>query len=216
MRLGPRGTVADYATAVARFGVSPPPAGQRDMKARGGGLRRQNTRVRNADTMMWTKQEFDGNFVFEFTFVPNNGGRGPGCLFAICGRPVKRGGDLSVSCGETMDAYNYGVPAYHFSMHRGLTGICNGRKVGTGLHLIGSRTPDPCPEVSKPYTVAVGKWGDLIYCVADGVLQHVYYDAGTFGPALAKGSCGMRHWGGTDATYKNVKVYRLMEAEARK
>jgi len=181
-----------------------------------GGLRRKNKRWRDADTMIWTKQQFDGNFLFEFSFIPNNGGRRPGCLFAICGRPVKKGGDLSVSCGETMDAYNYGVHAYHFSMHRGNTGICNGRKVGTGLHLIGSRTPDPCPEVGVEYKVAVGKWNDLVYCIADGKLQHVYYDAGTFGPPLAKGSCGMRHWGGTDATYKNVKVYRLVEAQGRK
>ena len=178
-----------------------------------GGLRRKNKRWRHADTMIWTRQEFDGNFLFEFSFIPNNGGKRPGCLFAICGRPVKKGGDLSVSCGVTMDSYNNGVHAYHFSMHRGLTGICNGRKVGTGLHLIGSRTPDPCSEVGKEYQVAIGKWDDLVYCIADGKLQHVYYDAGTFGPPLAKGSCGMRHWGGTDATYKNVKVYRLVEAK---
>jgi len=183
-------------------------------QAKAGGLRRKNKRVRHADTMMWTKQAFDGNFVFEFTFIANNGGSKPGCLFAICGTPVKKGTDLSVSCGVTMDAYNHGVHAYHFSMHRGLTGICNGRKVGTGLHLIGSRTPDPCPEVGKPYKVAVGKWDNLVFCIADGTLQHVYCDAGTFGPALEGGSCGMRHWGGTDATYQDVKVYRLVEAEA--
>jgi hypothetical protein len=182
-------------------------------RPKGGGLRRKNKRVRHADTMMWTKPEFEGNFLFEFTYIANKGGPKPGNLFAICGRPVKGGTDLSVSCGETMDAYNYGVHAYHFSMHRGNTNICNGRKVGTGLHLIGSRTPDPCPDENTPYRIAIGKWGDLVFCLADGKLQHVYYDAGTFGPALTGGHCGMRNWGGADATFRDVKVCRLTRAE---
>jgi len=174
------------------------------------GLRRRNKKPRNADTMIWTRKEFEGNVLFEFTFIPNNGGRGPGALFAICGRPVKKGTDLSVSCGVTMDAYNYGVHAYHFSVHRGRTGICNGRKVGTGLHLIGSRTPDPAREIGKAYRIAIGKWDNVVFLTVDGRLQHVYYDAGTFGPPLTAGSVGMRHWGGLDATYGDVKVYRLI------
>ncbi|MFO7899972.1 MAG: hypothetical protein R6V58_13040 [Planctomycetota bacterium] len=185
-------------------------------RPKGGGLRRKNKRARHADTMIWTKPEFDGNFLFEFTYIANKGGRGPGTLFAICGRPVKKGTDLSVSCGETMGTYNHGVHAYHFSMHRGETNICNGRKVGTGLHLIGSRTPDPCPDENTPYRIAIGKWDDLVFCLADGKLQHVYYDAGTFGPALDGGSCGMRNWGGADATFQDVKVYRLVERDAAK
>jgi hypothetical protein len=177
------------------------------------GMRQRNRRPKNADTHTWTRKEFEGNFLFEFDFTPNNGGKGPGTLFSICGRPVKEGTDLSVSCGEEMTVYNFGVHAYHFSMHRGETGICNGRKVGTGLHLIGSRTPDPARETGKTYRVAVGKWGNSVFCVVDGKLQHSYYDAGTFGPPLSGGSCGFRHWGGADATYANVKVSRLVESE---
>ena len=176
------------------------------------GLRRRNKRRRNADTMIWTRREFEGNFLFEFTFTPQNGGRGPGALFAICGRPVKEGTDLSVSCGETMDTYNYGVGAYHFSMHRGQTGVCNGRKVGTGLYLIGSRTPDPARETGRAYRVAIGRWGRVVFLMVDGKLLHSYYDAGTFGPPLEGGSVGMRHWGGLDATYMGVEVHRLVEA----
>ncbi|MGQ9662091.1 MAG: DUF1961 family protein [Kiritimatiellia bacterium] len=174
------------------------------------GLRRRNLRERDADTMMWTKREFEGNFLFEFTFVPHNTTARAGALFAICGRPVREGTDLSVSCGETMDSYNYGVHAYHFSIHRGTTGICNGRKVGTGLHLIASRVPDPAIEAGRTYRVAVGKWENVVFFLVDGILLHNYFDGGTFGPVLAKGSCGMRNWGGLDATYGNVKVYRLV------
>ncbi|MFW6157762.1 MAG: hypothetical protein ACOC8E_00220 [Planctomycetota bacterium] len=185
-------------------------------RPKGGGLRRKNKRVRHADTMMWTKEEFEGNFLFEFTYIANKGGPKPGNLFAICGRPVKEEDDLSVSVGQTMATYNNGVHAYHFSMHRGNTNICNGRKVGNGLRLIGSRTPDPCPDEHAPYRIQIGKWDDLVFCIADGKLQHVYYDAGTFGPPLKGGSCGMRNWGGADATLQDVKVYRLVEKKTAK
>jgi hypothetical protein len=174
------------------------------------GLRRKNKRVRHADTMIWTKQQFAGNLLFEFTFIANNGGRSPGVLFPICGRPVRKGTDMSVSVGETMNTYNYGIHAYHFSVHRGKTGICNGRKVGTGLHLIASRTPDPCTEVGRAYRIGVGRWENTVFFLVDGKLQQAYYDAGTFGPPLAKGHVGMRHWGGADATYSDVKVCRLV------
>ena len=179
------------------------------------GLRRRNRRVRHADSVMWSKKPFDGNILYEIVFIANNGGRAPGVLFPICGRPVKEGTDLSVSAGVTMDAYNFGVHAYHFSIHRGNTNICNGRKVGTGLHLIGSRTPDPAKEVGKAYRVTVGKWGRVVFFLVDGVLQHSYFDAGTFGPPLTAGSLGVRHWGGADATYADVKVYRLTKVAAK-
>ena len=174
------------------------------------GLRRRNLRRRNADSMIWTKRAFAGNFLVEFTVIPNNGGRYPGLLFAVCGRPVKPGTNLSVSCGETMDDYNYGVHAYHFSVHRGLTGITNGRKVGTGLHLIASRPGDPARETGKAYRIAIGKWENVVFFLVDGRLVHEYYDGGTFGPPLAGGHVGMRHWGGADATYSDFRVTRLI------
>ncbi|MCG3181317.1 MAG: hypothetical protein BIFFINMI_03697 [Phycisphaerae bacterium] len=186
--------------------------GPADTTATDQGLRRKNRRVRAGDSVMWTKETFGGNFVYELTFIPNNGGKTPGVLFPICGRPVKPDTDLSISVGETMDTYNLGVYAYHFSIHRGDTNICNGRKVGTGLHLIGSRTPDPAAEAGKPYRVTIGKWGNVVYCLVDGKLQHSYYDAGTFGPPLESGAVGVRHWGGADGTYRDVTVRRLEQA----
>jgi len=108
------------------------------------------------------------------------------------------------------------VHAYHYSMHRGHTGICNGRKVGTGLHLIGSRTPDPARKTGRACRVAIGKWGRSVFLLVNGKLLHSYYDAGTFGPPLEGGSAGMRHWGGLDATYGDVKVYRLVAGGRKK
>jgi hypothetical protein len=172
------------------------------------GLRRKNLRARNADSMIWTRPEFDGDFLFEFDFTPHNGGRQPGGLFAICGRPVKPGGDLSVSAGESMDSYNFGVFAYHFSIHRGDTGLCNGRKVGVGLDLL-CRGPDPAQETGRTYRVGVGKVGDQVLFLVDGKMLHNYYDAGTFSPPLTGGSAGIRNWGGLDCTIGDVKVYRL-------
>ena len=174
------------------------------------GMRRRNKAVRHADTMIWTKKEFEGNFVVEFNFLPHNEGT-PGALFAICGHPAVEGTDLSVSCGETMDVYNYGVHAYHFSVHRSHTDLSNGRKVGNGLKLICSRSPDPSAETGKTYHVTIGKWENVVFFLVDGQLIHNYYDAGTFGPPLSRGSVGMRHWGGLDATYSSVRVYRLVE-----
>jgi hypothetical protein len=104
---------------------------------------------------------------------------------------------LAEATGETLELLKEKRPDY--------------RKVGTGLHLIGSRTPDPARETGRTYRVALGKWGNTVFCLVDGGLQHSYYDAGTFGPPLAGGSVGFRHWGGADATYTNVKAYRLKE-----
>jgi len=174
------------------------------------GMRRRNKAVRHADTMIWTRKEFDGNHLVEFSFQPHNEGT-PGALFAICGFPVVEGTDLSVSCGETMDTYNHGVYAYHFSVHRSATGLSNGRRVGHGLKLICSRSPDPAGETGRTYRVAVGKWGNVVFFLVEGEFVHNYYDAGTFGPPLAGGSAGMRHWGGQDATYSDFRVYRLVE-----
>jgi hypothetical protein len=174
------------------------------------GMRRRNQAVRHADTMIWTRSEFDDNFLVSFTFVPHNEGTA-GALFAICGRPVAEGTDLSVSCGETMDDYNYGVHAYHFSVHRSQTGLTNGRRVGNGLKLICSRSPDPAAETGRSYRIAIGKWDRTIFFLVDGELIHYYYDAATFGPPLTAGSLGMRHWGGLDATYSDVTVHRLIE-----
>lgn len=175
-----------------------------------GGVRRRNKAVRHSDTMMWTMQEFDGNFLVEFNFLPHNEGT-PGALFAICGRPVVEGTDLSLSCGETMDTYNFGVHAYHFSIHRSESGLTNGRKVGSGLKLICSRSPDPAAETGRTYRITIGKWDNVVFFLVDDKLIHNYFDAGTFGPVLDAGSVGMRHWGGLDATYSDVTVHRLVE-----
>jgi hypothetical protein len=174
------------------------------------GMRRRNEAMKHADTMIWTRQEFEGNFLVEFSFKPHNEGT-PGALFAICGRPVVLGTDLSVSCGETMDTYNHGVHAYHFSVHRSSTDLSNGRRVGNGLKLICSRSPDPCSQTGITYRVSIGKWGNALFFLVDGQFIHNYYDAGTFGPPLASGSVGMRHWGGQDATYSDFQVFHLIE-----
>ncbi len=79
-----------------------------------------------------------------------------------------------------------------------------------GLHLIGSRMPDPCEETGRPYRIAVGKWENVIFFLVDGKLQHSYYDAGTFGPPLDGGHVGTRHWDGADCSYADVSVRRLV------
>lgn len=178
------------------------------------GLRRRNLKPRHADTATWTRREFEGNFLFEFTFIPNVGGKGPGVLFAICARPVKEGTDLSVSVGETMAVYNFGIHAYHFSIHRSGTGLSNGRKVGRGLRMLCSGA-DPAEETGKAYRVGIGKWGATIFLLVNDTLIHQYFDARTYGPVLTAGSVGMRHWGGLDATYADVKVYRLVPVEVK-
>jgi hypothetical protein len=114
-----------------------------------------------------------------------------------------------------MDTYNNGVDAYHFSIHRSGTGLSNGRRVGSGLKLICSRSPDPAADTGRTYRVTIGKWGKVVFFLVDNKLIHNYYDAGTFGPALNAGSVGMRHWGGLDASYSNVTVHRLVEEGSR-
>lgn len=165
------------------------------------------------DAMMWTKKDFDGDFLVEFTFNPHSKGARPGALFAICGRP-RPGKDYSVCVGDSMDTYNKGIDAYHFSMHRGNTGLGNVRRVGPGLKMLASGK-DPCPEVGKAYEVAIGKAGPVIFLLVDGKLIHNYVDAGTFGAVLAAGRIGIRHWAGMDGSYKSFRVSRLVRAEGK-
>jgi len=46
-------------------------------------------------------------------------------------------------------------------------------------------------------------------------LTHSYHDAVTYGPVLAAGRIGLRHWGGRmDGSYQDFRVWRLAGAEA--
>ena len=69
---------------------------------------------------------------------------------------------------------------------------------------------DPCPKPGRAYQVAIGKVGATIFLIVDGKLVHQYLDAATYGPVLAAGHIGIRHWAGLDASYKNFRVYRLV------
>ncbi len=187
------------------------PFGPHKATLQDGALRFVDTTPQHPDAMMWTKQEFSGNFLVEFTFIPYSSGARPGALFTICGRP-RPGKELDVCVGDSMNTYNFGIDGYHFSMHRGNTGLGNGRRVGTGLKMLASG-PDPCPTVGRSYRVAVGKWDNVLMLTVDGKLVHHYLDAGAYGPVLAEGRIGLRHWAGCDAGYKDLRVYRLTSAK---
>lgn len=175
-------------------------------------FRFRDTTAKHPDAMMWTKQQFAGDLVVEFDFIPHSEGASPGALFIICGLPVP-GKDLSVCVGDSMDTYNRGINGYHFSMHRGNTGLGNVRRVGPGLMMLASG-PDPCPKVGRSYRVSVGKFGPAIYLLVDGKLIHHWYDAGTYGPVLDAGHIGLRHWAGCDASYRDFRVYRLVKSKS--
>jgi len=188
--------------------------GQCVARHEGDAFRLKDRLARHPDAMMWTKREFDGNLVAEFTFIPHSKGGRAGALFTICGRP-RPGKDLSVCVGSSMNTYNYGIDGYHFSMHRGTTGLGNVRRVGPGLKMLASG-PDPCPRPGRAYRVAVAKWGSTIFLHVDGKLINTYYDAATYGPVLTAGRIGIRHWAGMDASYRDFRVYRLIDAGERK
>jgi len=173
----------------------------------GEAFRFKDEKPTHPDAMIWTRKEFDGDFLAEFTFIPHSQGARPGALFTICGRP-RPGKELAVCVGEDMDTYNFGIDGYHFSMHRGNTGLGNVRRVGPGLKMLASGK-DPCPEVGKAYRVAIGKVGPTIFLVVDGKLVHSYHDAATYGPVLTAGRIGLRHWGGMDGSYQDFRVWRL-------
>jgi Domain of unknown function (DUF1961) len=176
----------------------------------GDAFRLKDEKVAHPDAMIWTKQQFEGNFLAEFTFIPHTEGTRAGALFTICGLPRHKNKGLEVCVGRTMDTYNYGINGYHFSMHRGNTGLGNVRRVGPGLKLLVSGK-DPCPTPGKAYQLAIGKVGPTIFLVVDGKMIHQYFDAATHGPVLSKGHIGLRHWAGLDASYKNFRVYRLVK-----
>jgi hypothetical protein len=184
------------------------PYGQCVTSHQGDAFRMKDERVPHPDAMMWTKRQFDGDFLAEFTFIPHTKGTRAGALFTICGTP-RKGKTLAVCVGRTMNTYNYGINGYHFSMHRGTTGLGNVRRVGPGLKLLVSGQ-DPCPTPGKSYRVAIGKVGPTIFLVVDGTLIHSYTDAATHSPVLTRGHIGIRHWAGLDASYKDFRVFRLV------
>ena len=188
--------------------------GQCVTRNEGDAFRMKDERRRHPDAMMWTKKEFDGDLLAEFTFIPHTEGTNAGALFTICGTP-KKGKTLAVCVGSTMNTYNYGINGYHFSMHRGRTGLGNVRRVGPGLKLLISGK-DPCPTPGKAYRVAIGKVGPTLFLLVDEKLIHSYTDAATHGPVLTKGHIGIRHWAGLDASYKDFRVYRLAPAVKQK
>jgi Domain of unknown function (DUF1961) len=180
----------------------------------GDAFRLKDEKVAHPDAMMWTRRQFDGDFLAEFVFIPHTKGTRAGALFTICGLP-RKGKKLDVCVGRTMNTYNYGIDGYHFSMHRGNTGLGNVRRVGPGLKLLMSGK-DPCPTPRKAYRVAIGKVGPTIFLVVDGRMIHQYLDAATHGPVLTRGHIGLRHWAGLDASYKDFRVYRLVREGGRK
>jgi len=190
------------------------PYGQCVTKNEGDAFRMKDERRPHPDAMMWTKKQFDGDLLAEFTFIPHTEGTSAGALFTICGLP-KKGKTLAVCVGGSMNTYNYGINGYHFSMHRGTTGLGNVRRVGPGLKLLISGK-DPCPTPGKAYRVAIGKVGPTLFLIVDGTLIHSYTDAATHGPILTKGHIGIRHWAGLDASYKDFRVYRLVPAVEQK
>ncbi len=183
--------------------------GQCVTKNDGDAFRLRDEKVAHPDAHMWTKREFRGNYLAEFTFTPHTKGTKAGALFSICGRP-RKSKKLSVCVGRTMGTYNFGIDAYHFSMHRGTSGLGNARRVGPGLKMLASGK-DPCPTPGKPYRVAIGKVDATVFLIVDGQLIHSYYDAGTYGRVLDVGRIGLRHWAGLDASYKQFKVHRLLK-----
>jgi hypothetical protein len=181
--------------------------GQCRTRNEGDAFRLKDEKVPHPDAMMWTRKQFDGDFLAEFTFIPHTVGTRAGALFTICGTP-KKGKTLAVCVGRTMNTYNYGINGYHFSMHRGNTGLGNVRRVGPGLKLLMSGK-DPCPKPGQAYHVEIGKVGSTIFLVVDGKLFHQYFDSAVHGPVLEKGHIGLRHWAGLDASYKKFAVHRL-------
>ncbi len=133
------------------------PFGQCKTENEGDAFRLKDEKVAHPDAMMWTKKKFGGDFLAEFTFIPHTEGTSAGALFTICGT-AKPGKTLAVCVGRTMQSYNNGINGYHFSMHRGATGLGNMRRVGPGLKLLMSGK-DPCPKPGQAYQVAIGKVG---------------------------------------------------------
>jgi hypothetical protein len=185
--------------------------GQCVAKNEGDAFRLKDEKAPHPDAMMWTKKQFDGDLLAEFTFIPHTEGTRAGALFTICGKP-RPGKKLAVCVGRTMNTYNFGIDGYHFSMHRGTTGLGNVRRVGPGLKLLMSGK-DPCPKPGQSYRVAIGKVGPTIFLVVDGKLFHQYLDGATYGPMLTDGHIGIRHWAGLDASYKDFRVHRLVRAD---
>jgi len=131
-----------------------------------------------------------------------------GLIAAFCVKPLDPATPLRTASSPRMSDYYRNFDAYHFSVHRGLSGYCNLRRCGPGLIMLSS-FPDPCPDCGRWYEIEIVKAGPQVELRVDGKLAVCYVDLGFIAPALAGGYFGLRHFQGFKGWHRNVCITLL-------
>ena len=61
------------------------------------------------------------------------------------------------------------------------------------------------------YRIAVAKFDATIFLLVGRRFIQSYYDGESYGLVLSAGRIGMRNWSGLDATFRDFRVYHLVE-----
>lgn len=170
----------------------------------------------SAGLLVWTRQDFSGDFQVEYdTEIANNYGIS---LLYICASGTS-GADIIRDLPERTGAfeeYTQGrIRSYHFSYHRFFpTGEHNpgvNIRKNPGFHQVAHHEPDPCLDPGT-YHITLRKEGARLRFWVNDSLIHDWKDHGEYGPVLRSGKIGLRSRGKPGVYkvyYDNFTVYRL-------
>ncbi len=165
-------------------------------------------------TNLWSRFELEGSYMVQVEFHAPAGYRG-GSFIQLNGEAVNPAREdrlmASASYGS-MYHYNFGINTYHVSFSavtkqdedRNESRI---RKTGDGFYIL-SKARDVI-EHDTWHELTVVKNGNQLLFFVDGVLNIEYFDTGNQGPILDKGRLGFRVWGGSRASFRNLRVSRI-------
>jgi len=172
-----------------------------------------------ANYVLWCPEEFPEDVLVEWEFMPI---KEPGLCILFFAAKGRNGEDifderLAKRTGEYIQYHHGDINAFHVSYFRRKEPderafhTCNLRK-SYGFHLV-AQGGDPVPdadEVTRPYTCAVLKKGNMVKFFIDELeVFHFTDDGETFGELLRGGKIGFRQLAPLIAEYSALRVYQL-------
>jgi len=163
-------------------------------------------------TNMWTREEFDGDYVVEIEFCPTSEHKKGGTFLQMCGRCVNPRDDFDfmASAMGRMAYYNFGIPCYHYSFNRGNLSVCNFRKTGKAFYVL-AQIEEPVRDRGRWYRHHFVKNDAQFLFFVDGRLALEYFDEGNQGDVYPSGRIGIRNWARQSSWFRNLRIYRPAE-----
>jgi len=165
-------------------------------------------------TNLWSRFKLEGSYMVELDFFAPSGYRG-GTFVQFNGdsfNPVREDRLMASASWGSMEHYIFNTLTYHFSFSAFTPAVkarneARFRKTGPGFYIL-SKAPDPV-MTDKWHRLSFVKKGNQFLFFADGKLVLEYFDIGAQGPVLESGRLGFRVWGGSCASFRNLRICRI-------